>query len=832
MFLRVPYLSLPASLLAASLMLCMPAHSEPAASARRWIDAKFLGTADPNPVPAHLLVHLKSGALRHNRIQDRHFLIAGRSFERGVAMPSPGEVVVRLVGPAERFQALVGVDSNDLGYYSNGGRGSVVASVEVDGHEAFRSPVLHEGLAAIPIDVDLKGAREFKLKLAAVGERAPTDQAEWDQADWADAQVTLQGGSRIWLADLPLGPLAGAYSPDEPFSFRYDGKSSAELLKHWLVERTSRKLDASRTEHVTTYSDAQTGLSVRCVGVAYSDFPVVEWTVFLKNTGSASTPIIEQLEALDANFERTAEGEFLLHHSKGSPNSPTDFQPLLTALAPAASKQFVAAGGRPTDTDLSYFNLEWAKQGVIVGLGWPGQWAASFTRDKERGIRVVAGQELTRFRLLPGEEVRTPLVALLFWEGNWTDSQNVWRRWMLAHNLPRPGGKLPPPQFAGSSGRQTIEMQDANEENQKVFLNRLLKTGLKLDYWWMDAGWYSFPKGWWNTGTWDADPRRFPNGFTPVAKEAHARGVKIIVWFEPERVTAGSWLWQKHPEWLLGSDDHDKLLFLGNREAREWLTDHVARIIAEQGIDTYRQDFNFPPLKIWRANDAEDRQGITEIQHVTGYLAYWDALLQRFPNLLIDTCASGGRRLDLETLRRSVPLWRSDYAYDPPAMQQLTYGLALWVPYFGTAFNSTDPYIFWSQMTPATGSGLDIERIESDAAKLRKLLGEWRSIADLYYGDYYPLTPYSTEPTAWLAWQFNDPSAHKGMLQAFRRPESPFESARFRLSGLEPDATYAVHAIDSTTQTKHTGKDLMQAGLAVDIGRRSEAAVIVYSKSN
>jgi alpha-galactosidase len=401
---------------------------------------------------------------------------------------------------------------------------------------------------------------------------------------------------------------------------------------------------------------------------------------------------------------------------------------------------------------------------------------------------------------------------------------------MIAHNVPRPGGKLPPPQLAGSSGRQTIEMQGANEENQKSFLSRLLKTGLKLDYWWMDAGWYSFPTGWWNTGTWDPDPRRFPNGFTPVSKEAHARGVKIIVWFEPERVTAGSWLWEKHPEWLLGRPEHDKLLFLGNPEAREWLTDHVARIIAEQGIDTYRQDFNFPPLDIWRANDAEDRQGITEIQHVTGYLAYWDELRRRFPSLLIDTCASGGRRLDLETLRRSVPLWRSDYAYDPPAMQQLTYGLALWVPYFGTGFNSSDPYIFWSQMTPAPGIGLDIERIESDAAQLRKLTGEWRSIASLYYGDYYPLTPYSTEATAWLAWQFDDPAAHKGMIQAFRRPESPFESARFRLSGLEPGAVYAVRELESADQTKRTGESLMETGFMVSIRHRAGAVVLVYSK--
>ena len=53
-------------------------------------------------------------------------------------------------------------------------------------------------------------------------------------------------------------------------------------------------------------------------------------------------------------------------------------------------------------------------------------------------------RELTRFKLHPGEEVRTPLVAVQFWRGDWLRAQNIWRRWMLAHNVPRPGGKLPP----------------------------------------------------------------------------------------------------------------------------------------------------------------------------------------------------------------------------------------------------------------------------------------------------------------------------------------------------------------------------------------------------
>lgn len=402
---------------------------------------------------------------------------------------------------------------------------------------------------------------------------------------------------------------------------------------------------------------------------------------------------------------------------------------------------------------------------------------------------------------------------------------------MIVHNLPRPAGKLPPPLTAASSGRFTIEMQGANEANQKQFIDSYLEKGFHLDYWWMDAGWYIFKSHWYNTGTWEVDPERFPHGLRAVSDYAHQKNLKTIVWFEPERVAPGSWLYQNRSQWLLGAEGKDKLLYLGNPEAWHWLLEHVDNLIQEQGIDLYRQDFNFDPLDIWRSNDAPDRQGITEIRHVTGYLAYWDELRQRHPEMPIDTCASGGRRNDLETLRRAVPLWRSDYPFEPTAMQDQTYGIALWIPYFGTAINSDDPYVFRSQMVPAVGIGVEPDSKEIDYQRFLKLLAQWRTIANDYYGDYYPLTSYSTANDVWMAWQFDLSDSGEGVVQAFRRPESPFESARFKLRGLDPQARYTLRNSDEPQETQMTGKELTDSGVLVSIKKRPGAALITYRRT-
>ncbi len=630
----------------------------------------------------------------------------------------------------------------------------------------------------------------------------------------------------------------------QPFSFVYGGEPSTDLLKKWKFEAKSRVLDSERTERALIRTDKRTGLVLRCVAIQYDDFPVVEWTVYFKNDGSADTPILENIQALDMQLENSGGGEFLLHHNRGSVASKGDYEPFETILKPGTSKRLSAAGGRATNENWSYFNLEFPDGGLIVAVGWPGQWDAEFARDAGSGVRICAGQELTHFKLHPGEEVRSPLIVVQFYKGDWIRGQNIWRRWMIEHNLRRAGGKLPSPQIAASSSRQYGEMIGANEENQKMFIDRYTEEGINLDYWWMDAGWYVNKTGWPNTGTWEVDTKRFPRGLRAVSDYARSKGMGTIVWFEPERVTGESWLAENHPDWILGGKSGG-LLNLGNREAWNWLVNHVDRLLTEQGISIYRQDFNMDPLSLWRANDVEDRQGITEIYHVMGYLGYWDELVRRHPDMLIDSCASGGRRNDLETMRRAVPLWRSDYAYEPIGTQCHTYGISFWIPfcgtgtvafvgapYYGSGKTPVEPYAFWSNTCPAIGCGIDMREKEIAYATFRRLIEQWREhVAPNYYGDYYPLTPYSQESSAWMAWQFDRPDVGRGVVQAFRRQDSPQDSARLKLRGLDRETTYTVTDLEVNEPERLTGRELMEEGLLTRIRNKPGAAVITYRKS-
>jgi alpha-galactosidase len=628
------------------------------------------------------------------------------------------------------------------------------------------------------------------------------------------------------------------------FSFLYDGEDSSGLLATWRRCRESRQLDARRTEHMLTWTDPGTGLIVRQVGVEYHDYPAIEWTVYVKNAGSAETPILKDIQALNVLFDRGGSaGEFVLNGIKGDWTVAESYEPYRITLGPGASKSFAPSNhlGKSTSgpDGWPYFNLQVPGGGVLLAVGWPGQWACSFTRDTGNALRVVAGQELTRLRLKPGEQIRTPLIAMLFWEGtDFVPPQNLWRRWFTAHNMPRVGGQTQQP---------VLQIQVEASQEGIATVKAFLQAGIKPDICWRDAGaggttWYPSSDGpfqgqlaWLNTGTWQIDPHRFPNRMRPFSDWIHSQGMQFLLWFEPERVgDPGSWLGRNHPEWVIPCNEQGALLNEGDPAALKWLIEHIDGMIKSEGIDWYREDMNgVGPLPGWRKNDAADRQGITENFYVQGHLALWDELRRRNPGLRIDSCASGGRRNDLETMRRAVPLTRSDFQFPDmkgvvEGQQGHTYGLSFWLPFYGSGCYLYDKYSYRSFYMPLFGmGGLSAE----NAAAQKTAYDECRKIAPYMLGDYYPLTPYSLQLDRWIAWQFYRPEQGDGVVQAFRRARNDEPTQTLRLRGLDPAASYKITNFDEKVPTTATGADLMETGLTVHLPAKPAAAVVVYQKA-
>ena len=302
-------------------------------------------------------------------------------------------------------------------------------------------------------------------QLACAAAESPPPSTTPNPAEFSEA--------RAWFEQFQ--PAAPGTANRLPISFKYDGHSFAELSAGWSENHSERALDEQRQERVITLTDPKTGLEMRCVAVSYRDYPTVEWTVYFKNTGASDTPILADVNALDARWQREGAEEFLLHHEFGTffPFSPTDFMPQASRLEPGQHSRFIPLLGRPSGGVMPYFNLErGAGDGVIVVVGWPGAWVSEFSRDDKTGIRVTAGQELVHLRLHPGEEIRTPLMVVQFWRGDWIGAQNTWRRWMLAHNLPKPFGEPLRPMLMATSSAQFGEMIHANEANQLEFMDR------------------------------------------------------------------------------------------------------------------------------------------------------------------------------------------------------------------------------------------------------------------------------------------------------------------------------------------------------------------------
>lgn len=677
-----------------------------------------------------------------------------------------------------------------------------------------------------------------------IGSASARESAAASEAELAQAKG--------WAAARFVQPRPDVPGVSLPFSFVYDGKKSDTLLNSWKSEVVTTQTARGVQETTITCTDPATGLQVRCVASEFPGFSAVEWIVYFKNTSDKDTPIISDIRAIDSGIGLTRDKPAVLHYALGSECRIDDFAPQLARLGPspnAPQGPWVGEGnpvrlqsreGRSSCGTMPFFNVDGGAQGVVCAIGWTGDWAANVYRTDSE-VRMQAGMPRTHLKLLPGEEIRSPRIAMVFWNGERLRGHNLLRRFIMAHHSPlKETGPIRVPvslaTWGGNFAKNHIEHGKWWKDHD-----------LPLDFLWVDAGWFGkdeakiganvFNSNWGAlVGDWFPNPGYFPEGLGPVGKALKDCGIGFLLWLEPERVFQGTAWTREHPEYLLGPAGPNYLFNLGNPAARQALTDHLVNLLNDGNISCYRQDFNFDPRPFWDAADAPDRVGITEIKHITGLYQMWDDVIARCPGLLIDNCASGGRRIDLESISRSVPLWRSDFqcfpGYNPAAMQTQTHGLNLWTPLSAGACDREDTYLFRSAMGP--GLDLIMYEFEKDSTKhfsidwLRKMLGELNQVRSLFLGDFYPLADFSVSDDAWAAWQFDRPDLKSGAVFAFRRAQSPFVEATLMLKGLEPGAKYEFRDIDTGTVVQLSGEECMSKGLRVEIPNKPAATVLLY----
>lgn len=634
-----------------------------------------------------------------------------------------------------------------------------------------------------------------------------------------------------------------------PFSFMYGGNSSDSFLRSWQFSSEQLKTENNEfIEYVFTYSDKRSGLKVKCFLTCYKDFPAVEWVLKFSNTSPGNSRLIEKVAVVDHSFSSSEQGKFILHHSRGSNALRSDFQPVDDILIQGKNIYMTPAGGRSSDnTALPFFNVEMpGGQGFVAAIGWSGKWFADVRQDNENSVSVKSGMEKISLRLLPGEEIRTPRISLLFWKGSdRMTGHNQFRRFILVHHSRKINGKFAEYPLSGSFDYGDPvpcgEYECLSGEYAVALVNRYRYFKILPELFWLDAGWYTGcgigkqNGSWWqNVGNWSAEKERFPYGLKPVSDAVHSIGGKFMVWFEPERVRPGTEIARDHQEWLLKLPENDNYLFdLGNTEARLWLTNRISDIIQNEGIDYYRQDFNMDPYPYWTEYDKPGRIGIHEIRHIEGLYTFWDTLLVRFPDLLIDNCASGGRRIDLETTSRSSPLWRTDYQYgEPNGYQCHTYGLHFYLPIHGTAIYSTDSYTFRSGLGATAVMNWEVTGRNSESIpEIQKCIQDYKKLRPYYYGDFYPLTPAvnNTRDDVWLAYQLNRPDRKDGIIMAFRRSGNNEETIHVKLSGLDPGTVYEISFEDYGIVINKSGRELLEH-FDITIPQKSSSLLISYKE--
>ena len=628
-----------------------------------------------------------------------------------------------------------------------------------------------------------------------------------------------------------------------PFSFVYNGKEYKGFsAEHFTL--TSKEIVQSNdkeTQHLR-FSFLQT-LEVTLILTHYFSHGVTEWTVWFENISDKNSGIIQELKTelyFDGKYP-VLKGILGDHVNQYRPYS-IDLQNNFV--------EFSSDSGRATHINFPYFNLEYGDGGAMLAIGWAGTWNARFSSNGDVSTYTASSVNGLKTYLKPGERIRTALFVLAPYRvRNEYYATNFWRDWFVKYNLPKAdsaGTSLEPFSSCCLASDTGLPNSDGSisecHTTWKPSLEKMIAENAKVDYRWFDAGWYVCPDGtsaqpfvkghdWWDTvGTWELDPAKWPGkSFLESTDFAREHGMKTLVWFEPERVTDPENLAKNYGyniDWAIRVEGERTISNnIGDPKCLKWTTERICKMLRENKVEMYREDNNCNAAKLWKHLDGlegENRCGITESKFIIGHYKMWDDIIACTLSYggcgFVDSCASGGGRNDLESMRRGVPLLRSDSDRTTAALRlSMTTAFNKWIPFCGSNTKEkaselaltgvSDPYVWRASYLPSLNVDSQfVYDAEQNFDVLRFGLGEWKKVSPYLLKEFYPLTPWHKEKdnTDFTAFCYYDPEKEEGVILAFRQERCNRDLLKISLPFANQSDRYTVTDEDSCEQ-KITG---------------------------
>ena len=369
---------------------------------------------------------------------------------------------------------------------------------------------------------------------------------------------------------------------------------------------------------------------------------------------------------------------------------------------------------------------------------------------------------------------------------------------------------------------------DFDEEKLVSIAEKAHDVGVELFV--LDDGWFGERNNdFAGLGDWFENKERLPKGIDSLAERIRSLGMKFGLWFEPEMVNKDSELFREHPDWLIHTpnrkENHGRNQFVLNFGVKEVVDNiflQMSEIIDKSKLDYIKWDMNRPLTDVYDHRLDAGQQGEVFHRYVLGVYRLYEMLVTKYPNVLFESCSSGGGRFDPGMLYYAPQTWTSD---DSDAIERLKiqYGTSLLYPVSSIgAHVSMVPNHQTNRITPietrgnvaffgAFGYELDLNQLkenELDIVKEQiKFYKKYRSV--IHNGTFHRLlSPFDHDnQTAWMVVSEDQTTAIVAHYKTLNELNRSYQ--RMKLEGLNADADYQIDG------KMYSGTELMNAGLVI-----------------